>query len=185
MPSQPTSMLTTVYRLVVMGGVLTCGTMAALRYGPEAGDLAEMIDGTAAMVVDLSETETTPDASLGEPAPFALAEAGTPAAEPFAQPATAKFDPAVSQASVAAPIERPTAATPVEPLEQARLTAPLLTAGATKADVTPWGAMYRATATVPVGAGTAGLERQFDGLGGTPEQAVAKVEREIRDAYYR
>lgn len=178
-PSQPTSLATTVYRLTVMVGFLGCGSLAAVHYGPEAGDLAEMIDGAATLVMEV------PEASKSLPAADVVVfETGSGAQSTVTVPPVSpppRFDPAVKPASASQPV----AAAAVEPLEQARLTAPLLTAGATRAEISPWGAMYRATATVPVGDRATGLNRQFDALGGTPEQAVAKVEQEIRGAYLR
>ncbi|MEN0111800.1 MAG: hypothetical protein AAF805_13860 [Planctomycetota bacterium] len=184
----------TVYRLAVVGGLLACGSMAAIHYGPEAGDLADMIDQTASMVVELDET---PEAPAG------MADGATSAIEPAAlfagvtgdtQPTQAtdvapRFDDQVLPASGLIAEPAPAATLPAGPsdldrLERERLTAPLLAAGAERADVHPWGndgnRMYRATASAPVGSPAARLLREFDAVAATPEAAVAAVRSQLR-----
>lgn len=187
--SPKTNPLTTLYRLVVMLGVLACGSMAALRYGPKPAELAEMIDGAASMVVEVPGSEgDVLDTELGtEPAPFRSEQAGLaplPATPASVAPDLPRIDPAVRQASAAMPIELSESAA-IDTLEQARLTAPLHSAGATRAAITPWGGMYRASASVPAGGAATGLERQLDALGETPEAAVAALQQQFNAASYR
>ena len=178
-----------------MVGTLAVGSMAAYRYGPEPEHLAETIDYVASMVSEaVDETAGAPEslasletAPLAEPAPFAAAPAL------WNEPAAAShFDGAVQLASAPAPIEEEEpsrTSADFERLERERLTAPLLAAGASQADVTAWGrgadTVYRATASAPVSGEAAGLERRFDAIGSTPEQAVQTLAAEVRSAMMR
>jgi hypothetical protein len=203
---QPTA-FQTAYRLTIMVGTLAVGSMAAYRYGPEPERLAETIDYVASRVNDAvgeASTEDSPainsltTAPLAEPTPLQTAPAlwNEPAATPRQD--TPRYDGAVQQASALVPIDRvtpieeeepPRAAGGIERLERERLTAPLLAAGATKADVTAWGrgvdTVYRATASAPVTGDAAGLERRFDATGATPEQAIQTLVAEVRSATIR
>lgn len=201
MSQQPTA-FQTAYRLTIMIGTLAVGSMAAYRYGPEPERLAETIDYVASMVNEATgEAAAEPDslaslesAPLAEPAAFGVAPDlwSEPAAPSNDAP---RYDAAVQQASALVPIEEepPRAAGDFERLERERLTAPLLAAGATQADVTVWGrgadSVYRATASAPVRSNAtgeaAGLERRFDAIGATPEEAVQTLAAEVRSATMR
>lgn len=194
---QPTA-FQTAYRLTIMVGTLAVGSMAAYRYGPEPERLAETIDYVASMVNEVTgEATAEPNtlgsldsASLAEPAAFESAPNlwNEPTAPNNGAP---RYDAAVQQASALVPIEEeaPRAAGDFERLERERLTAPLLAAGATQADVAAWGrgaeSVYRATASAPVSGDAAGLERRFDAIGATPEEAVQTLAAEVRSAMLR
>lgn len=185
--------LQTVYRLTVVAGVLVCGSMAALHYGPEAGDLADMIDQTAAMVVEPTEGDATPGGAIEADPAELFAEVPVESAPTVEAPP--RFDDQVLPASglLAEPQASPPANVPAtsdfDRLERERLTAPLLAAGAERADVHPWGdtgnRMYRATASAPVGAPEARLLREFDAIAATPEAAVAAVRSQLRTTALR
>ena len=107
---------------------------------------------------------------------------------------TPLFDSAVQPASALEPITETAPTRPMTPvmdrLERDRLTAPLLAAGAIRADVQPWGSgdqqVYRATAAFPVGDPTAGLESRLDAVEATPERAVeALLARASQTRYTR
>lgn len=200
---QPTAFQTT-YRLTIMLGTLAVGSMAVFRYGPEPERLAETIDYVASMVNEATgEAAAEPDSvALLETAPLAEPMAFGSAPDLGNQPVAApgydapRYDGAVQQASALVPIEEeepPRATGDIERLERERLTAPLLAAGATQADVAAWGrgadTVYRATASAPVrGNATgdaAGLERRFDAIGSTPEEAVQTLAAEVRSATMR
>jgi hypothetical protein len=197
---QPTA-FQTAYRLTIMLGTLTVGSLAAYRYGPDAERLAESIDYVASIVgaaADDAATslDTTGLHSMGpesagpeiEPAPF------TPDLAFSHQPAPPRYDAAVQPASGLTPIEQPAPAPPansgsMSALDRERLTAPLLAAGATRADVMAWGrgpqTVYRASASASVSGDAAGLERRFDAIGSTPEEAVETLAAEIRSSSLR
>lgn len=196
MPNSPATPLQTAFRLAIMLGTLTVGSMGYYRYGPEPDALAEMIDQAASMVVEIQGTNG-PEAAvpagfdaLAEPAPFETTagfEANPVAPAP-------RYDSAVQPASALQPVGRnqpaPAAVAPLsDALERERLTAPLLAVGATRANVTSWGqgnqTLFRATASTPVGNGASGLERRFDTVGESPEAAVAQLVQEIRTAAIR
>lgn len=191
---QPTA-FQTAYRLTIMVGTLAVGSMAAYRYGPEPERLAETIDYVASMVNEATgEAAVEPDslASL-ESAPLAEPAAFGAVPDLWSEPAAPNnsaphYDAAVQQASALVPIEEepPRGAGDFERLERERLTAPLLAAGATQADVAAWGrgadSVYRATASAPVSGDAAGLERRFDAIGATPEEAVQTLAAEVRSA---
>jgi uncharacterized phage protein gp47/JayE len=199
---QPTA-FQTAYRLTIMVGTLTVGSMAAYRYGPEPERLAETIDYVASMVNEVTGEATAEPDSLAslESAPLAEPAAFGAAPDLWSEPAAPnngapRYDAAVQQASALVPIEEeqpPRAVGDFERLERERLTAPLLAAGATQADVAAWGrgadSVYRATASAPVrGNATgdaAGLERRFDAIGATPEEAVQTLAAEVRSATMR
>ncbi len=198
--SQQPSAFQTAYRLTIMVGTLAVGSMAAYRYGPEPERLAETIDYVASMVNQgTGEAAAEPDslasvetAPLSEPAPFEAAPAL------WNEPVGARYDGAVQQASADLSAERLTPIEEEDPsrldgdferLERERLTAPLLAAGATQADVTAWGsgadAVYRATASAPVSGDARGLQRRFDAIGATPEEAVQTLVAEVRSSTLR
>lgn len=192
MSQQPTA-LQTAYRLTIMLGTLTVASLAAYRYGPEPGRLAETIDYVASMVGAAAEdaaAQLEPPAlysggPASEPAPFDSAPDvwNTPAAPRY-------YDAAVQTASALTPIDDPVpTADAMSPLERERLTAPLLAAGATRADVTAWGrgaeSVYRASASASVSDDAAGLERRFDAIGSTPEEAVQALVAELRTSTLR
>ncbi|MEO0529587.1 MAG: hypothetical protein AAF266_03315 [Planctomycetota bacterium] len=68
------SPLQTTLRLAIMLGTLTVGSMAYYQFGPEAGELAEMIDHAASMVAEVQNRAPSEDtasfAAISEPAPF-------------------------------------------------------------------------------------------------------------------
>lgn len=195
-------------RLTIMLGTLVSGSLAAWHYGPEPQDLADLIDSTASMVVEVPGHE--PPAAVTAAVEFAEEAADQLATPPaFDAPValdTPLFDPAVQPASAAAPLAQaapasapsqptqqalPRAVTPVlDRLERDRLTAPLLAAGAIRADVQPWGTgeqqVYRATAAFPVGDPTGGMESRLDAVETTPERAVqALLARASQTRYQR
>jgi hypothetical protein len=178
-----------------MGGTLVVASMAAYRYGPEPERLAETIDYVASMVNEVTGEATAEPNTLGslDSAPLAEPAAFESAPNLWNEPTAAPhYDAAVQQASALVPIEEeepPRAAGDYERLERERLTAPLLAAGATQADVAAWGrgadSVYRATASAPVSGDAAGLERRFDAIGATPEEAVQTLAAEVRSATMR
>lgn len=194
MASQTDSPLRTFYRLAIMLGTLTCVSMAWYRYGPPPGEVADLIDQAAAHVMEL-DASSVPDeqplaATAAEPAPAFQASNLPPGVAPSEPP---RFDPAVSQATALEPVRRrevtPVSAVSIEALERERLTAPLLAAGASRADVVRWGRseppVYRATAAAAVGDSSTGLERRLDAIGSTPDEAVERLLDELRLARAR
>jgi hypothetical protein len=197
--SQQPTPFQTAYRLTIMGGTLVVASMAAYRYGPEPERLAETIDYVASMVNEVTGEATAEPNTLGslDSAPLAEPAAFESAPNLWNEPTAPnngapRYDAAVQQASALVPIEEeepPRAAGDFERLERERLTAPLLAAGATQADVAAWGrgaeSVYRATASAPVSGDAAGLERRFDAIGATPEEAVQTLAAEVRSATMR
>lgn len=181
-----------------MLGALSVVSMAAYRYGPAPEELAETIDQVASLVVKdepaagiaCASTEpassadmvttATPFLAISEPVTASVASSG---ADDFK--ASVRFDPQIQQASATVPVELNPSRN-VDDLESERLTAPLLAAGATRAEVNSWGrgdkVVYRATASAPVGLGQSQLEQRFDALGRTPEEAVSALVAELRSA---
>ncbi|QDT70846.1 hypothetical protein MalM25_38020 [Planctomycetes bacterium MalM25] len=210
MSKQKPTAFQTFSRLTIMLGTLTTGSLAAWHYGPEPQDLADLIDSTASMVVEVPghEPPTAVTAAV-EFAEDAADQLSTPPA--FDAPValdTPLFDPAVQPAAATAPLAQaapspapsqqalsqqalPRAVTPVlDRLERDRLTAPLLAAGAIRADVQPWGTgeqqVYRATAAFPVGDPTGGMESRLDAVETSPERAVqALLARAGQTGYQR
>lgn len=182
MSKQKPTAFQTFSRLAIMSGTLGVGSTAAYLYGPEPQDLADLIDSTASMVVEVPGHE--PPAAVTAVQEFAETASETLSAPPaFDAPIaldTPLFDAAVQPASAVEPIAEAPSARPMTPvmdrLERDRLTAPLLAAGAIRADVQPWGSgdqqVYRATAAFAVGDPTAGLESRLDAVEATPERAV-------------
>lgn len=187
MASEQPTPFQTFSRLAIMLGTLSCGSLAAWHYKPKPGQLAEMIDSTAAMVIGVPEPETTAQEGAGVAPAFGSTAGSAPdAPQSVDQADTPRWDSAVQQASAFAPVERtaPVAApAQLDTLERERLTAPALAAGAIRADVQPWGSgeqsLYRATAAASTGA--AGLQRRLDAYGATPEAAVASLVDELRE----
>lgn len=190
MRKQPT-LFQTVYRLTVVSGVLVCGSMVAYRYGPPPEQLADMIDGAAAMIDKQFAEEG--ESARGDGSDLLVTE--DQGLEPVAEnePPLRAWDSELEPASFSQPFTpqpKSKASGPVaqlasapsshlgDELERQRLVAPLLAAGALKADVEPWGQtqkLFRATATQPVGERSSGMMRQLDAVDGTPEGAVARV----------
>lgn len=191
MASEQPTPFQTFSRLAIMLGTLACGTLAAWHYGPKPGQLAEMIDTTAAMMIEVPERETTPPEGASVAPAFGSTDGSAPAApQSVDQADTPRWDSAVQQASAIAPVERTAPVTEpaqLDTLERERLTAPALAAGAIRADVQPWGSgepsLYRATAAASTGA--AGLQRRLDAYGETPEAAVASLVEELRETASR
>lgn len=191
--SQPPTTFQTFSRLTIMLGTLAVGSMAAYYYRPEPEELADMIDHVASMVMEAPGDSATegPSVSSLEMVPVAKAESFAAAPAMWDQPtATPRYDAAVQPAAALVPIaEAASAPGELEHLERERLTAPLLSVGATRADVTAWGrgdaTVYRATASAPVSGEATGLERRFDAIGATPEEAVEALVAEIRTAVIR
>jgi len=175
------SPLTTLYRLTIMMGALACGSLAAYRYGPEPAELAAFINRTAER---LGVATQSPSAAP-EPELFVADEASP------ADTSAPRFDAAVRPASDLQPIERDTPNPPTlqDVAQSERLVAPVIAAGASRAEVTPWGRgtprVFRATAAMPVGEAATGLERRFDAVGETPEAAVAALVDAVRGEAYR
>lgn len=192
MSSESPTFFQTATRLVIMVGTLACGSLAAWHYGPEPDQLADLIDQTAAMVIDVPQSidQTKPVEGLGEAIAFAQIEASSDEA-PAVSDELPRWDSAVEPATAMTPIESPARAPShlMDPLERERLTAPVLAAGATRADIQPWGPgqtpAYRATAAAAVGRGTVGLERRYDAFGETPEAAVASLMQQLRQPMRR
>ncbi len=193
MKSKKPTPFQTASRLLIMVGTLACGSLAAWNYGPEPDRLAEMIDSAASMVIEVPSTDRA-DEGLSEapPAPFDPSQAASLAPLAPATEEIPRWDPAIQQASALQPVTRAAvprtaAPAPVDTLERERLTAPALAAGATRADVQPWGngtePLFRATAAAPTGA--PGLEQRLDAYGATPEAAVASLVEDIRNAMIR
>lgn len=157
--SRNASPLKSLYRLTVMVGVLTVGSMAAYRYGPPPERLAEAIDAGMERAVEMGEQ-------------FGLEGLTAPPA------ATVAEAPLLAPPAEAAPVwnAAPLVAEPSRRVVglQERVT------------VTPLGSRrlaYRATASAP---GAGGLVRRYDAVGPTAEEAeravLAKIEasRSIR-----
>lgn len=190
---QPTT-FQTLSRLTIMVGTLGLGSTAAYLYGPEAQDLADLIDSTASMVVEVPGHEPPAAITAAQQLVEDTAEQLS-APPPFDAPLaldTPLFDTAVAPASMEAPVVEAPGARPMTPvldrLEIDRLTAPLLAAGAIRADVQPWGSgdrqVYRATAAFPVGDPTGGLESRIDAVETTPELAVEALLARASQARY-
>lgn len=170
-----------------MLGSLTIGSMAAYRYGPAPETLADLIDRTVAGAIPAG---STPDDGSGgataeawaAPAGLALGPEGRAGDPP-------RFDPAIMPAGGAIPLDSPARVGVLDRTEVERLVAPVLAAGATYANVEPWGKgsepVYRATASAPAGVSAPDLERRFDAIGATPHEAAERVAAEVRSASLR
>ncbi len=196
MSKQKPTTFQTLSRLSIMVTTLVGGSYAAFHYGPEAQDLADLIDSTASMVVEVPGHE--PPAAVTAAVEFAEVAAdqlsNPPAFDAPVTLETPRYDPAVQPASTGAPLSGAPPSRPMTPvldrLERDRLAAPLLADGAIRAEVQPWGSgdqqVYRATAAFPVGDPSAGLESRLDAVEATPERAVeALLARASQTRYQR
>lgn len=173
----------TIYRLSVMVGTLSIGSMAAYLYGPPPEKLASLINTAANSFAEMAEhRNSAPTVVAGASNLTEAPASGLVAGSVFGTNEALSSTPINSQSiarSVVAPIE------PAELLRQA---------GATESSVTPWGAanpttgqsLYRAAATIPVNgpnngslngpAGgqmvSTGMVERLDAIGETPEKAV-------------
>lgn len=178
------------YRLTIMLGTLTVGSMAAYRYGPEPESLAGIINEAVRTIgAGSGPAEATLADAPSHEAPSYEATSGLLPLGAAPVDTLPRFDAQVQQAAALMPLEEGAPTPPAEGLDRDRLVAPLIAAGATEADVTAWGhgdrTVYRATASAPVSADAPDLERRFDAVGETPEDAVARLAAEVREAGLR
>jgi hypothetical protein len=175
------SSLVTLYRFTVMTGSLIVGSMAAYRYGPPADQLANIIDGVATRVVELSGS--IPSSALNEPTPTPPLLQPQPEETPlFAAEGPA---PLVDRAAFVTPAsaELPLAEAPVSIAPDA-VVASLEAAGASRVIVTPWGtsgSAFRVHAEAPSST-QQGMTHQFDAIGETPAAAAAEVASQMEQA---
>ncbi len=162
----------TIYRLSVMVGTLSVGSMAAYLYGPSPEKLASLINTTTNAVVEMAEHRSS---AFGANEASQLAETS-----PKFPPNTPLFE-ANSTSSAGLSNTQPYAVkefatNDIAGYDGAEL---LRRAGATSSTITPWGGvdsatgqtLFRAAATMPVGSSDL-LVEQLDAIGDSPEKAV-------------
>jgi hypothetical protein len=171
------SSLVTLYRFTVMTGSLIVGSMAAYRYGPPADQLADVIDGVATRVVELSGSIP----AEGPAAEAAESLEATPLLATDEAPSTLGGAPAsfVTPATAELPLDEPQASSGTS-----AVAAPLEALGATRVVVTPWGvsgSAFRVHAEAP-SAAHEGMTQQFDAIGESPAAAAAAVASQMEQA---
>lgn len=180
MPKTPPTAGQTIYRLSVMVGTLSIGSMAAYLYGPPPEKLAGLINTAANSLTQMAEQrglehrDSAPQATGSFD--FATKSSVLPTAPVFAASGVEAIDAASAITSNIPQNVTQKQFTTNNPSELLR------EAGAIDSAVTPWGStnastgqsLYRAAATVPVGgaAGGNGLVEQLDAIGETPQAAV-------------
>lgn len=147
------------FRLVIMTGTLSVGSLAAYQYGPPAEDLAKGINSAVSVVQERWDEYAGKEST-------SATTAGTLPAAPAAEPEAPRFDSAVMPAAFAEP---------VPPAAQATASTPA--AAAPGATVEPWGneGLHRASVSVPGPIG----ERHYDAIGDSPEQALERLAAEV------